>query len=163
MTDKYPQLFPEEIIDGYILHDILPASAKLPNIRFRRIKLKAVNDADKQPSMQTSNNRSGIFSKLLTDKISSARWWIFNVGQGPIYPVQLWMQFIGYHTIFPPGSVPYSLISSTAMIRSTSKEKSPSCLSVTIRPKERIEEGSIGPALSTINPRYKGTISENGK
>lgn len=48
MVDQYPQLFPEEIIGGYILHDILPASAKLPNVSFRRIKLNSVNETNKQ-------------------------------------------------------------------------------------------------------------------
>lgn len=37
---KYPTLFPPEIDEGYTLHDYLPASAKLPDVRFRRIKLK---------------------------------------------------------------------------------------------------------------------------
>lgn len=45
MIDNYPELFPEEIADGYILHDLLPASAKLPDVRFRRIQLKAANEA----------------------------------------------------------------------------------------------------------------------
>jgi len=46
MIDTYPPLFPKEITDGYILHDILPASTKLPDVRFRRIKLKAKNEAN---------------------------------------------------------------------------------------------------------------------
>jgi hypothetical protein len=41
MIVENPELFPVEIETGYTLHDILPASAKLPGVRFRRIKLKA--------------------------------------------------------------------------------------------------------------------------
>lgn len=40
MIDTYPELFPQSIEKGYTLHDILPASVKLPDVRFRRIKLK---------------------------------------------------------------------------------------------------------------------------
>ena len=41
MIDSYPELFPKMIEQGYTLHDLLPASVKLPDVRFRRIKLKA--------------------------------------------------------------------------------------------------------------------------
>lgn len=41
MIVENPELFPVEIETGYTLHDILPVSAKLPGVRFRRIKLKA--------------------------------------------------------------------------------------------------------------------------
>lgn len=47
MIAQYPELFPKEIAGGYRLHDILPASAKLLRVRFRRIKLKAVNASGK--------------------------------------------------------------------------------------------------------------------
>jgi len=40
MIASYPELFLSEIEAGYTLHDMLPASAKLPDVRFRRIKLK---------------------------------------------------------------------------------------------------------------------------
>jgi hypothetical protein len=36
---QYPELFPATISQGYTLHDILPASKKLPAIRLRRIKV----------------------------------------------------------------------------------------------------------------------------
>jgi hypothetical protein len=48
MIADYPKLFPEKIEQGYTLHDSLPASAKLPDVRFRRIKLKAKDDSGKQ-------------------------------------------------------------------------------------------------------------------
>lgn len=41
MIDSYPALFPKMIEQGYTLHDLLPASVKLPDVRFRRIRLKA--------------------------------------------------------------------------------------------------------------------------
>ena len=47
MITQYPELFPKEIAGGYTLHDILPASAKLADVGFRRIKLKAVNEKGK--------------------------------------------------------------------------------------------------------------------
>lgn len=40
MIEQYPELFPREIEAGYTLHDVLPASVKLTDVRFRRIKLK---------------------------------------------------------------------------------------------------------------------------
>ena len=36
---EFPELFPQNIGSGYTLHDILPASQKMPEIRLRRIKL----------------------------------------------------------------------------------------------------------------------------
>jgi len=36
---QYPELFPATMAAGYGLHDILPASQKLPDLRLRRIKL----------------------------------------------------------------------------------------------------------------------------
>lgn len=44
MFDAYPELFPREIEQGYRRHDMLPGSVKLPGVRFRRIKLKAMNE-----------------------------------------------------------------------------------------------------------------------
>lgn len=43
MINEYPELFPKEITGGYTLHDILPVSAKLPDVKFRRIKLRMAN------------------------------------------------------------------------------------------------------------------------
>ncbi|MFO7631614.1 MAG: hypothetical protein R6W76_03690 [Caldilinea sp.] len=48
MIVRFTELFPGGIEQGYTLHDILPASSKLPNVRFRRIKLNAVNEAGEQ-------------------------------------------------------------------------------------------------------------------
>jgi hypothetical protein len=41
MIATYPELFPVDIEMGYTLHDILPPSVKLPDVRLRRIRLKA--------------------------------------------------------------------------------------------------------------------------
>jgi hypothetical protein len=38
---QHPELFPSTIQQGYKLHDILPSSKKMPDIRLRRIKVKA--------------------------------------------------------------------------------------------------------------------------
>jgi len=40
MVERHPELFPQGVAEGYTLHDILPASRKLPDIRLRRVKLK---------------------------------------------------------------------------------------------------------------------------
>ena len=37
---RYPELFPSAIEQGYVLHDVLPASKKLVGIRLRRIGVK---------------------------------------------------------------------------------------------------------------------------
>lgn len=44
MIERYPELFPVGIQAGYRLHDRLPASAKLPEVRFRRIQLKTLDE-----------------------------------------------------------------------------------------------------------------------
>ena len=41
MHGSYPELFPEAMAEGYTFHDILPPSLKLPEIRLRRVKIKA--------------------------------------------------------------------------------------------------------------------------
>ncbi len=38
---EFPELFPQNIVSGYTLHDILPSSKKMPEIRLRRIKLNS--------------------------------------------------------------------------------------------------------------------------
>jgi hypothetical protein len=40
MIDQYPELFPSTIQQGYKLHDILPASKKMSEVRMRRITVK---------------------------------------------------------------------------------------------------------------------------
>jgi len=45
---RYPELFPSTIQQGYRLHDILPASKKMPDIRLRRIKVQAAVGSKKE-------------------------------------------------------------------------------------------------------------------
>lgn len=49
MIELYPELFPHEIEKGYWLHDNLPASKKLSDVRVRRLKLKEVDSSGKHP------------------------------------------------------------------------------------------------------------------
>lgn len=39
LVGQYPELFPKAMGAGYTLHDILPASKKMPNLRLRRIQV----------------------------------------------------------------------------------------------------------------------------
>lgn len=39
LVGQYPELFPNAMGAGYILHDILPVSKKMPNLRLRRIQV----------------------------------------------------------------------------------------------------------------------------
>jgi hypothetical protein len=48
MIEEYPELFPQEIEGGYVLHDKLPESVKLTGVCFRRIKLKRANENGQQ-------------------------------------------------------------------------------------------------------------------
>ncbi len=41
LMTEFPELFPQTIAQGYTLHDLLPASKKMPDIRLRRIKLQS--------------------------------------------------------------------------------------------------------------------------
>jgi hypothetical protein len=52
MIEQYPELFPPDIGTGYLLHDILPASIKLPEVRLRRIRL-CQDDAEGQAQVFT--------------------------------------------------------------------------------------------------------------
>src|SRR5260370_14108491 len=49
---QFPELFPSAIEDGYVWHDLLPESKKLPGVRLRRIALKA-GDADGKTPVYT--------------------------------------------------------------------------------------------------------------
>ena len=70
--ETYPELFPVEIAEGYELHDILPESRKLPEVRFRRIKLKARNHEGKQEVLTIAS--SGVMPSMtgLTDEVQKA-------------------------------------------------------------------------------------------
>ena len=44
LMGEFPELFPNTIKQGYNLHDILPESKKMPDIRLRRIKVTSSNN-----------------------------------------------------------------------------------------------------------------------
>jgi hypothetical protein len=72
MIRQYPELFPEEIGSGYTLHDILPVSAKLPDVRFRRIKLQAVNEVGKRQVLTICSSEVMPYMTGLTDEVEKA-------------------------------------------------------------------------------------------
>jgi len=48
IIEQHTELFPSAIQQGYYLHDILPPSEKMPDVRMRRVKMKEKDDDDKQ-------------------------------------------------------------------------------------------------------------------
>lgn len=72
MIAQYPELFPKEIAEGYTLHDILPASAKLADVRLRRIKLKAVNEKGKHQVLTICSSDVMPYMTGLTDEVEKA-------------------------------------------------------------------------------------------
>lgn len=72
MVSQYPELFPIEIAGGYTLHDILPASTKLPNVRFRRIKLKTANEAGQYQVLTICSSDVMPYMTGLTDEVEKA-------------------------------------------------------------------------------------------
>ena len=72
MIETYPELFPVEITHGYELHDILPASSKLPGVRFRRIKLKATDNEGKQIVLTVATSAVMPYMTALTDDVEKA-------------------------------------------------------------------------------------------
>ena len=72
MIKTYPELFPVEIAEGYVLHDTLPESSKLPGVRFRRIELKAVNAAGKREVLTIASSAVMPYMTGLTDEVEKA-------------------------------------------------------------------------------------------
>jgi hypothetical protein len=72
MIETYPELFPKVVIGGYTLHDILPASAKMPDGRFRRIKLKAVDESGKRQVLTICSSDVMPYMTGLTDEVEKA-------------------------------------------------------------------------------------------
>jgi len=72
MIAQYPELFPKEIACGYTLHDILPPSAKLPDVRFRRIKLKNIDESGKQQVLTICSSNVMPYMTGLTDEVEKA-------------------------------------------------------------------------------------------
>ncbi len=71
MISKYPELFPENISDSYLLHDERN-SAKLEKVRLRRICLKARDHEGKEQAFTIAP--SGVMPCFvgLTDEIEKA-------------------------------------------------------------------------------------------
>lgn len=72
MIATYPELFPAEIAEGYELHGTLPASRKLPDVRFRRIKLKVRNSEGKQEVLTIASSAVMPYMTGLTDDVQKA-------------------------------------------------------------------------------------------
>jgi len=72
MIAACPELFPCEIEAGYTLHDILPASVKLPDVRFRRIKLKAEKNAGEQQVLTICSSDVMPYMTGYTDEVEKA-------------------------------------------------------------------------------------------
>lgn len=72
MIAAHPELFPAIIHDGYVLHDYLPESDKLPGVRFRRIKLKQCDE--KGQDMVLTIASSGVLPYMVgyTDEVEKA-------------------------------------------------------------------------------------------
>ena len=51
---QHPELFPATIQQGYQLHDLLPPSKKLPNLRLRRIQVAAAENGEEVFSVAPS-------------------------------------------------------------------------------------------------------------
>ena len=72
MIESYPELFPADITKGYRMHDMLPASVKLPEVRWRRIRLKE-RDCQGRPQVFTISS-SGVMPYMTgyTDEVEKA-------------------------------------------------------------------------------------------
>ncbi len=69
MIETCPELFPVGITLGYELHDILPESAKLPGVRFRRIKLKATDNEGRQIVLTITTSAVMPYKVALMDEV----------------------------------------------------------------------------------------------
>jgi len=72
MIASFPELFPQGIEQGYTLHDMLPISSKLPEVSFRRIKLKAVNAAGKRQVVTICSSDVMPYMTGLTTEVEKA-------------------------------------------------------------------------------------------
>ena len=58
--------------EGYVLHDTLPESSKLPGVRFRRIELKAINAEGKREVLTIASSGVMPYMTGLTDEVEKA-------------------------------------------------------------------------------------------
>lgn len=69
MIASYPELFPAKIKSGYILHDILPASVKLPEVQWRRIQLKQGDQQGRRPVLTICSSDVMPYMTGYTDEV----------------------------------------------------------------------------------------------
>ena len=72
MIGQYPELFPTEIACEYTLHDILPASAKLPDVCFRRIKLRVAHESGRRQVLTICSSDVMPYMTGMTDEVEKA-------------------------------------------------------------------------------------------
>ena len=61
---QYPELFPAAMAQGYQLHDILPVSKKLPDVRLRRITVADPATAGRQRLYDCARLRVALYDRL---------------------------------------------------------------------------------------------------
>jgi len=69
MIADYPELFPADIKVGYTLHDILPPSVKMPDVRLRRIRLKAEDQNGCRPVFTIASSDVMPYMTGYTDEV----------------------------------------------------------------------------------------------
>jgi hypothetical protein len=72
MIATYPELFPKEISQGYSLHDILPPSVKMPDVRLRRIRLKVPDKSGRRPAFAIASSEVMPYMTGYTDEVEKA-------------------------------------------------------------------------------------------
>ena len=72
MIAGYPELFPADIGKGYILHDVLPASSKLPQVQLRRIRLKEAHGSGPAQVFTIAPSEVLPYMVGLTDEVEKA-------------------------------------------------------------------------------------------
>jgi len=72
MIEEYPELFPAAIEQGYTLHDVLPASRKLPQVQLRRIRLKAASASGQAQVYTIASSDVLPYMVGLTDEVEKA-------------------------------------------------------------------------------------------
>lgn len=72
MIEEYPELFPAAIEKGYTLHDVLPASRKLPQLHLRHIRLKAASASGQAQVYTIASSDVLPYLVGLTDEVEKA-------------------------------------------------------------------------------------------
>lgn len=72
MIKFYPELFPADIVGGYTLHDVLPASAKLTKVQLRRIRLNQRTESGQVQVFTVAPSEVLPYMVGLTDEVEKA-------------------------------------------------------------------------------------------